>query len=85
MRRLLVSIVLLGSVPNVCLADEAENQATSFANIYISLCMKHLSNLEGLKAKLKDMPKLPPEKAAHFLGGNPGDVWPIADKHGIFF
>lgn len=30
------------------------------------------------------MPKLPVEKAAHFLSGNPGDAWPVPDKHGIF-
>ncbi|MBR7800116.1 hypothetical protein KDM90_08905 [Undibacterium sp. FT137W] len=30
------------------------------------------------------MPKLPPEKAAMFLAGNPGDAWPVPDKHGTF-
>ena len=75
---------MLGLASNVCFASEGEDQANSFANIYASLCLKNLTNLEALREKLKPMPKLPPEKAAMFLAGNPGDAWPVPDKHGTF-
>lgn len=75
---------MLSLTSNVCFAVEGEDQANSFANIYASLCLKNLSNLETLREKLKPMPKLPPEKAAMFLAGNPGDAWPVPDKHGTF-
>ena len=84
MPKLVAALLLLGLTSNSCFADEGENQANAFANIYASLCLKNLSNLEALREKLKLMPKLPPEKAALFLAGNPGDVWPVPDKHGTF-
>lgn len=62
----------------------ADIQAQSFATMYTSLCIKHLTDLNGLSAKLKDMPKLPTEKASHFLAGHPGDAWPVPDSHGTF-
>ena len=85
MRNHLIAIVLIGLVSNtVTAATDGENQASSFANIYASLCLKHLNNLEALREKLKPMPKLPPEKASHFLAGNAGDAWPVPDKYGTF-
>ena len=75
---------MLGLASNVCFASESEDQANSFANIYASLCLKNLTNLEALREKLKPMPKLPPEIATMFLAGNPGDAWPVPDKHGTF-
>ena len=62
----------------------ADMQARSFATIYTSLCLKHLADLDNLRSKLKDMPKLPAEKASHFLAGHPGDAWPVPDSHGTF-
>lgn len=84
MPRLIPTLLILVLTSPACFADEGENQASSFANIYASLCLKNLSNLEALREKLKPMPKLPPEKAALFLAGNPGDAWPVPDKHGMF-
>ena len=84
MPRFAAVLFALSFLSSVCFADEGEDQANSFANIYASLCLKNLSNLEALREKLKPMPKLPPEKAAHFLAGNPGDAWPVPDKHGTF-
>lgn len=85
MPRCMVAIVILALTSNFSLAaTEGENQASSFANIYASLCLKHLNNLEALREKLKPMPKLPPEKAVHFLAGNAGDAWPVPDKYGTF-
>ena len=65
-------------------ADDAEMQAGSLFNIYQTTCMKHLNNMDDLRGKLKDVPKLPPEKASGFLFGMPGSAWPVPDKHGLF-
>lgn len=84
MPRFIAAMLMLGLTSNVCFASEGEDQANSFANIYASRCLKNLSNLEALREKLKPMPKLAPEKAAMSLAGNPGDAWPVPDKHGTF-
>nr|GFD23927.1 hypothetical protein [Tanacetum cinerariifolium] len=65
-------------------ASEGNDQANSFAKIYTTLCLQNLPELEVLRQKLAPMPKLPVEKAALFLGGAPGDAWPVPDKHGTF-
>jgi hypothetical protein len=84
MHRFFTAVLVIGLTSNDCFAAEGEDQANSFANIYASLCLKNLSNLEALREKLKPLPKLPPEKAAMFLAGRPGDAWPVPDKHGTF-
>ena len=78
-----IVILSLGSNPSNA-ATDGGNQAKSSANIDASLCLKHLNNLDALREKLKPMPKLPLEKAAHFLAGIAGDTWPVPGKHGIF-
>ncbi len=65
-------------------ASLGENQAQAFANIYASLCMKNIHDLGVLRKQLQSVPKLPPEKAAHFLAGQAGDAWPVPDKQGLF-
>lgn len=84
MSKFFATIFILILTSNVCIADEGEDQANSFANIYMSLCLKNLSNLDALREKLKSIPKLPPEKAAIFLGASLGDAWPVPDRHGLF-
>ncbi len=85
MRKHIIALVLIGLASNAAAAaSEGENQASSFANIYASLCLKHLNNLDALREKLKPMPRLPQEKASHFLAGNAGDAWPVPDKYGTF-
>jgi len=85
MRKRVITLALSVLVSNFATAaSEGENQASSFANIYSSLCIKHLSNLDALRERLKLLPKLPPEKASYFLAGNTGDVWPVPDKYGTF-
>ncbi len=83
MLRHFVSLTAILAV-NLCLASEGDDQANSFAKIYASLCLQNLPNLEALRQKLAPMPKLPTDKAALFLGGAPGDAWPVPDKHGTF-
>lgn len=82
MQRIVLSLLVLCLLSNPSYADKSEDQARSFAKVYASLCLKHLSDLEALRTKLTTLPTLPPEKAALFLSGNPGDVWPVPDKHG---
>lgn len=65
-------------------AQDPASQADSFANIYASTCLKHLPDLGALTRQLDSLPSFPPEKAAHFLQGQPGRAWPVPDKHGVF-
>lgn len=85
MLKLATAIVMLCLVPSIsAAASVGENQADSFVHLYSSLCLKHVNNLEALRAKLTAVPKLPPEKAAHFLVGRAGDAWPVPDKYGTY-
>ncbi|MHC8293723.1 NMCC_0638 family (lipo)protein [Pseudomonas sp. LB3P58] len=84
MPRFFATLLMITLGTNACLASEGDDQANSFAKIYASLCMKNLPNLEALREKLRPIPSLPPEKAALFLAGNPGDAWSVPDKYGTF-
>lgn len=75
--------VLIGTIFS-CGSAIGNPQVDSFVNIYSSICLKHLANLDALRAKLKDIPELPKEKAAHFLHGMSGSAWPVPDKYGDF-
>lgn len=68
-------------VSTTCCADA---QADAFASIYVNICLKHLSDLDALRSKLKDLPSLPAEKASFFLQGKSGSAWPVPDKSGVF-
>ena len=76
---ILLVLPLLASTS--CYADA---QADAFSNIYASICLKHLSKLDELRSKLRELPSLPPEKASFFLQGKPGSAWPVPDKNGVF-
>lgn len=67
MPRFAAVVFALSFLSSLCFAGEGEDQANSFASIYATLCMKNLNNLEALREKLSAIPKLPAEKAAHFL------------------
>lgn len=84
MPRFIAAVLMLTLTSNVCFGSEGDDQANSFVKNYASLCLKNILNLEALRERLKLIPKLPPEKAAMFLAGYPGDAWPIPDKHGEF-
>ncbi len=85
MLKLAIVTVMLCFVSSIsAAATTAEDQANSFIRLYSTLCLKHVNNLEALRDKLRPMPKLPPEKAEHFLAGRAGDVWPVPDKSGTF-
>jgi hypothetical protein len=78
-----IAICLLVNI-NVSHADNSGKQSKSFIKIYSSLCLKHLNNLDELRNKLSDLPKLPPNKSSIFLSGKAGDAWPVPDKNGTF-
>lgn len=65
-----------------CLADTADEQAKAFNATYAALCLKHLTNLEGLRESLSGQPKLSGEKANFFLQGASGDAWAIPNNYG---
>ena len=75
-----ISLVIVSA----CYADDAEKQANSLFNIYESICLKYVNNMDVARKKLQPLPALPPEKAAHFLAGQAGTVWPVPDQHGKF-
>ncbi|ANJ58245.1 hypothetical protein PMA3_24965 [Pseudomonas silesiensis] len=84
MPRIIAVIFVLILTSNVCFGSEGDDQTHSFFKVYTSLCLENILNLEVFRQKMKLMPKLPPEQAAMFLAGYPGDAWPIPDKNGKF-
>jgi hypothetical protein len=56
-----------------------DDTGEGFLNLYVGLCMKHLSDLGAMRGRLlrDKVPRLPPESAALFLGGMQGEAWPV--------
>jgi hypothetical protein len=84
---ILAACIALGLAANAQAAPKPaskalEPNAEGFLTLYIGLCMNHLTDLQGLRTDLLrgDAPKLPPESAARFLNGLPGDAWPVPYK-----
>lgn len=84
MSRRALALLMLGLMSHACFAGAGEDQAKSFANLYASLCLRNVANLDALREKQKSAPKLAPDKAATFLAGKPGDAWALDDKQGSF-
>ncbi|MDO4795131.1 MAG: hypothetical protein Q4A28_04210 [Brachymonas sp.] len=85
MKKILAGTVAAVSLAtNPCWADASAEQVKSFFNIYQSICLKHLNNMDEARQKLKPLPALPAKKAHFFLQGMPGTAWPVPDKHGTF-
>lgn len=72
-----------GSGPTAGASTPAQ-QAEAFANIFATTCAKYASSLGALRTKLAPLPTMPADKAAYFLQGQPGKVWPVPDPHGSF-
>jgi len=83
-RKLILITALLSANISVSIANDSVSQTESFINIYSSLCIKHVNDLDALRKKLSPLPKLPSDKASHFLSGNEGNAWPVPDKNGTF-
>ena len=65
-------------------ASTPVQQAEAFANIFATTCAKYASSLGALRTKLAPLPTMPADKAAYFMQGQPGKVWPVPDPHGSF-
>lgn len=84
MRRLLVLALLAGSIAHPALAQDGVQQAGIFSTQYVSLCVRHVANIEGLRKKWKNQPKLTGPSAAYYLAGKVGNAWTIPDQQGTF-
>lgn len=84
MPRFIAVILMLTLTSTACFGSEGDKQASSFAYIYSSLCLKNLADLDDLREKHKPVPKFPPEHATLLLTGHPGDAWPVPDEDGTF-
>jgi len=82
--RLFAALLMMVLSTNACLASVGEDQANSFANLYLRLCMRHVTNLEALRILLRPLPTLPPDQAEPYVSGRTADIWPVPDKHGTF-
>ncbi|NTV10578.1 MAG: hypothetical protein HGA47_07365 [Zoogloea sp.] len=79
LRTLIPAVAIATLVTGTCYADGPDSKANYFSNLYASLCMKNLNDLEALRTSLvgKGLPRFPPEQAGLFLRGNAGDAWPV--------
>jgi hypothetical protein len=84
MRPFFLVLALYVATTKLCLADEAERQAASFARIYNSYCVRHIDDLDVFKGQLESIPQLAPAGAELFLNGQTGGVWPVPDMEGLF-
>lgn len=66
---------------NIAYAQNIGIKKDGFMGYFSIMCMHHLANLEGLRAKINDSnaPKLPAESAKLFLNKYTGDVWPLPE------
>lgn len=76
-----MSLAIISTTTEVKAADP---QADSFARIYAGICLQHITDLTALRTKLREAPQLPSDKAALFLQGSTGDVYPVPDKNGTY-
>ena len=83
--RSIMSILTFAAIISIAAEVKAgDPQAESFARIYTGICLQHITNLEGLRTKLREAPQLPTDKAALFLQGSPGNAYPVPDKNGTY-
>jgi len=63
-------------------AAAADDNAQGFMSLYVSLCMKNFTDLDGFRQRAlrAKVPRLPPEDARFYLGKFKGDAWPVPYK-----
>lgn len=82
-RQIALLLIMIFATP--AFAADVDSKATFFSNIYLSLCMKNISDLEVLRSQLlQKFPSFPKDKAAPFLNGMDGDAWPVVSSLGNF-
>lgn len=77
-------LLALAITPFACTASANDDAAEAFANIFSTVCLKHAGDVDALRSKLKDLPQLASDQATAFLGGRPGQAWPVPDRRGTF-
>ena len=82
MRSIVPVLTFAAIISTAAVVKASDPQAESFARIYAGICLQHITNLEGLRTKLREAPPLPPDKAVLFLQGSPGIAYPVPDKIG---
>ena len=75
MSKTLLPLLAALACHNVFAAGDAEKQAEDFTNLYTNTCIQHLTDLDKLREKLKDLPPVPPENASAYLAGQKGGAW----------
>jgi hypothetical protein len=80
MRRLVAAFLAIASAS--VHAAGPDDDGVGFMGMYVSLCMKHFTDLDAFHAKLlrDQVPKLPPQDAQLFTGKVEGDAWPVPYK-----
>lgn len=78
MRRVVAALIAAGVVAHAQAAGP-DDDGVGFMGMYVSLCMKHFTDLDAFQAKLlRDrVPQLPPRDAQLFTGKVEGDAWPV--------
>ena len=64
-----------------CHSALADKQAEDFTNLYTNTCIQHLTDLDKLREKLKDLPPVPKEAADIYLAGQKGGAWIVPHDH----
>lgn len=76
--------LLLAVLSPFCLAEDGKAQARTFDDIYRSLCLKNINNLNKLKEQLALSPQMSPEQTRQILRGAKGFAWRIPSDEGAF-
>jgi hypothetical protein len=81
MRRVAAALIAVGVAAHAHAAGP-DDDGVGFMGMYVSLCMKHFTDLDAFHAKLlhDHVPKLPPDGAKLFTGKVGGDAWPVPYK-----
>lgn len=63
---------------------DPEKQADAFSRIFVTFCLKHITELEKLRLRMAMAPQIPKEKATPFLQGFQGEAWVIPEPSGKY-
>lgn len=81
-RSVVMAVAML--VPPLAGGAPATDGYTFFIKLFADACMKHYTNLDGIKAEMdaEHAAALPADKSGFFLGGKPGKAWVRTDTDG---
>lgn len=81
MRYLFPVLIAALTASGATLAQVPAQPGSSFTRTFAGLCVRRMEDLEALRRELKakGFPTLQQTAASAFLGGRPGDAWPIPE------